>query len=110
MNAWIATRPLKNANAPLTPFAMPQYKLAATAEVEAARRRGGVVRGVGAPQHPALDELRALRRALRGRALLRRHLDEVRLSARARCVLAIGSVVFLGTLAWLATFPVSLSV
>ena len=23
--AWIATRPLKNPNAPLTPFAMPQY-------------------------------------------------------------------------------------
>src|SRR5262245_21180915 len=27
--AWIATRPLTNPNAPLTPFAMPQYKLAA---------------------------------------------------------------------------------
>ena len=34
VNAWVATRPLTNANAPLTPFAMPQYKLAATEEAE----------------------------------------------------------------------------
>jgi hypothetical protein len=32
--AWIATRPLTNADAPLTPFAMPSYRLAATAEAE----------------------------------------------------------------------------
>jgi len=34
VDAWIATRPLKNPSAPLTPFAMPQYKLAARAESE----------------------------------------------------------------------------
>src|SRR5262249_3477843 len=32
--AWIATRPRRNPNAPLTPFAMPQYRLAARAEAE----------------------------------------------------------------------------
>src|SRR4029077_15212495 len=32
LEAWVATRPLKNPNAPLTPFAMPQYKLAARAD------------------------------------------------------------------------------
>src|SRR3954471_19078515 len=32
VEAWIATRPLKNASAPLTPFAMPQYRLAARAQ------------------------------------------------------------------------------
>ena len=29
-DAWVATRPRKNPGAPLSPFAMPQYKLAAT--------------------------------------------------------------------------------
>ena len=28
VEAWIATKPLKNRNAPLTPFVMPQYRLA----------------------------------------------------------------------------------
>ena len=30
-DAWVATRPRKNPSAPLSPFAMPQYKLAANA-------------------------------------------------------------------------------
>jgi hypothetical protein len=34
VEAWIATRPLRNAAAPLTPFAMPEYKLAARAEAD----------------------------------------------------------------------------
>ena len=33
-DAWLATKPLTNQNAPLTPFVMPQYKLAAEAEAE----------------------------------------------------------------------------
>src|SRR5262249_61301449 len=32
VDAWIATRPLRNPSAPLTPFAMPQYRLAARDE------------------------------------------------------------------------------
>jgi hypothetical protein len=32
--AWIATRPLENLDAPLTPFAMPNYRLEATARAE----------------------------------------------------------------------------
>jgi hypothetical protein len=39
VNAWLATRPLSNANAPLTPFAMPQYRLAARADAERLDRR-----------------------------------------------------------------------
>src|ERR1700750_111242 len=35
VEAWIATRPLKNPTAPLTPFAMPEYKLKAKTEVDA---------------------------------------------------------------------------
>ena len=34
VDAWIATRPLENPNAPPTPFAMPQYKLEARDESE----------------------------------------------------------------------------
>ena len=34
VEAWIARRPLRNPDAPLTPFAMPQYRLEATAEAE----------------------------------------------------------------------------
>ena len=61
----------------------------------------------GADERPALDELRALRRAVRDRALLRRHLDEAPGAAAAPALLAFGVVVFLATVVWIATFPVS---
>jgi hypothetical protein len=39
VQAWIATRPLENPDAPPSPFAMPQYHLAATDSAEAQERR-----------------------------------------------------------------------
>ena len=44
VDAWVATRPLKNPQAPLTPFAMPQYKLAARAEADRLDAAGGGAR------------------------------------------------------------------
>ena len=38
-DAWVATKPRTNPDAPLSPFAMPQYKLAATRRPTASRRR-----------------------------------------------------------------------
>src|SRR5262245_59813294 len=40
VEAWIATRPLKNPNAPLTPFVMPEYKSSAQAEADALEAKG----------------------------------------------------------------------
>ena len=72
-DAWVATRPRRNPSAPLSPFAMPQYKLAATAaadrlEVKAAAssERAGAI-------HPARRRLLAGRRAVRLGAVLRGH-------------------------------------
>jgi hypothetical protein len=39
VNAWLATRPLQNQGAPLSAFAMPQYRLAANAEAAQLDRR-----------------------------------------------------------------------
>ena len=110
VNAWVATRPLKNANAPLTPFVMPQYRLAARAEVErldaeaelsAASVRGYIQRSTNY----------VLCVVLFAAALFFAGISTRFESSRLRAVaLGIGSLVFLGTLAWLATFPVSLSV
>jgi hypothetical protein len=42
VKAWIATRPLRNPDAPLTPFATPEYHLAASAEAERLEATAGV--------------------------------------------------------------------
>ncbi len=110
VNAWVATRPLKNPNAPLTPFAMPQYRLAATAEadrldVEAELSAASVRNYVQRSTNYVLCVV------LFAAALFFAGISTRFESPRLRAVaIAIGSLVFLGTLAWLATFPVSLSV
>ncbi|HEU6445991.1 MAG TPA: hypothetical protein VFL61_13125, partial [Gaiellaceae bacterium] len=108
--AWLATRPLKNPNAPLSPFALPQYRLAATVEAE------------------RLDAEAAASSALRDRDIQRQSnyvLGVVlfavalflagvgtKLDSRGlrRGLLACGYVVFLGTVAWIATFPINVAV
>lgn len=108
--AWIATRPLKNPNAPLTPFAMPQYTSAARdeatrledqADAWAATARRNVQRStnyvLGVVMFAAALFFAGMSSKLATRRL-------------AVAMLTIGVVVFLVTLAWIATSPVSVSV
>jgi hypothetical protein len=110
VNAWVATRPLKTPDVPLTPFAMPQYELAATVEAE---------RLDAEAELSAATLRRSIQRStnyvlcvvLFAAALFFAGISTKFDSPRVRAAsLAIGSIVFLGTVAWMATFPVSLSV
>jgi hypothetical protein len=110
VEAWIATDPLDNPSAPLTPFATPQYRLAANAEAE---------RLEAAAAAAAAEASRDIQRAtnyvlgvvLFSAALFFGGISTRVGSPRARAVvLGIGCVVLLGTVAWMATFPVSLSI
>jgi hypothetical protein len=110
VDAWVATRPLQNANAPLTPFAMPQYKLAARqeaneleldAEAWAAKARTNVQRATNY----------VLGVVLFASALFFAGMSAKLRTRRLRTVLlSFGVVVFLGTVAWIATFPISISI
>ena len=84
VDAWVATRPLKNPNAPLTPFAMPQYKLAARAEAERLEAQAEVFAAQVRRGHPARVELRARRRAVRVGAVLRGHEHQADVAEAAR--------------------------
>ena len=108
--AWIATKPLKTKGAPLTPFAMPEYRLAARAEADRLDQTAEVLAAAGATQHPALVQLRPRRRPLRGRALLRGDEHEAHRPGLRKAMLAVGCVIFLGAAVWIATFPVSVAI
>jgi hypothetical protein len=108
--AWVATMPRKNPSAPLSPFAMPQYKLAATAaadrlEVKAAassQRAGGFIQR--ADDYSLAVVLFASSLFFAGIST-RLHSSTPRM-----VVLGLGYALFLGSVTWIATFPVSLSV
>jgi hypothetical protein len=110
VNAWIATRPLRNPNAPLTPFMLPQYRLAATEEVERLDAETELS-AAGVRRYIQRSTNYVLCVVLFAAALFFAGISTRFEAPRVRAViLGIGSLVFLGTLAWLATFPISLSV
>ena len=105
---WIASRPLTNPEAAPTPFALPEYRLQALADAD---RLEGEAAAAG--QEVRTDVERANRYVL-AVVLFATAIALAGIGARLRlfplrvAVLAVGWAVFLGTVAWLATFPVSL--
>jgi len=108
--AWIATDPFTDPDAPSSPFAMPEYQLEAAAEAERLDQETEV--------SSALVRLNIQRSAnyVLGVVLFASSLffagmsTKLRTPVLRRVLLVVGCVLFLGTAAWIATFPVSFSV
>ena len=110
-DAWLATDPLTNADAPPTPFAMDEYELPqenteartadAAAEAMATTVRLNIQRSanyvLGVVLFAVALFFAGMSTKLRG--------DGVR-----KALLAVGCAVFIGAAVWIATFPVSISV
>jgi hypothetical protein len=109
-DAWSATRPLDNPDAPATPFAMDEYQLAAQheaddldaqAEASAAEVRLDIQRSSNYVLTVVLYAIVLFFAGVSTRIVNR----------RLRWVLTgAGSLVLLSALAWIATFPISLQV
>jgi hypothetical protein len=108
--AWIATKPLKNPDAPLTPFAMSEYRVAAEeeaqrldaeAELSSATVRQNIQR---ASNYVLAVVLFAVSLFFAGMST---KLKQPRLRW---FTVAVGCIVFVGTATWIATFPVSVAV
>jgi len=110
VEAWIATRPLKNPDAPLTPFAMPQYELAAATEAgELDQKAEGLGEDVRTYiQHASNYVLGVVLCAV---ALFFAGISTKLTSPTLRtATVATGWLVFLGTVGWVLTFPISVAV
>jgi hypothetical protein len=110
VTAWIATRPLRNADAPPTPFAMPEYELEARAEAErldaeAEVFAGQVRRNIQRASNYVLGVV------LFASALFFAGMSTKLTAPRLRiAMLSIGCAVFLFTAVWIATSPISITV
>ena len=109
-DAWLATDPLTNPDAPPTPFAMDEYQLAAEADAErydaeeeamAAIVRRNVQRSAN---YVLAVVLFAVALFFAGMS------TKLKGSGSRKALLVVGCVVFIGTAAWIASFPVSVSV
>lgn len=109
VEAWVATMPLKNPDAPLTPFAMPEYVLAAREE---AQRQDEIteVKSAEVRRNVQRQSNYVLGVVLFATALFFAG-TSTRVSRRSLrlTILGLGVMVFVGTVVWIATFPVSVS-
>jgi hypothetical protein len=110
VEAWIATRPLQDPDAPLTPFAMDEYQLAARAEAEQLEAEADELAS------QARTNIQRASNYILGVVLFATALFFAGISTKVAmrpariAVLVMGSAVFIGTVIWIATFPVSVSV
>jgi hypothetical protein len=109
-DAWIATRPFDDPAAPESPFLMPEYQLAAAKEaarldmVASASAASAVLNIQRSSNYVLAVVLFAV-------ALLFAGMAPRLANPRVRIfLLGVGSAIFVGTVTWLLTFPVTLSV
>ena len=112
VEAWIATRPLKNPDAPMTPFATPQYRLAARAESDRLETKTGAEAAV------ANRNVQRASNYVLGVVLFSSALFFGGISTRIgsgspttrAVILWLGCLLLLSALAWISTLPISLAV
>ena len=107
--AWISSNPFTNPDAPATPFAIPRYREQVT---HAARAEQAIADSEGAQ---AAEDIHRADRYVLAVVLFAACLFFAGLCTRLRTVasqavvLGLGCVLFLGTVTWVATFPVTVT-
>ena len=109
-DAWIATDPFQNPDAPLTPFRLPEYQpasRAAAARLDAAAAASSeeVQRNIQRSANYVLAVVLFAVTLFFAGISTKLHTPHLRI-----VLLTAGWVVLIGTVVWLATFPVSISV
>jgi hypothetical protein len=109
-DAWAATDPLTNPSAPRTPFATDDYQLASATNAERLDAKADQLARV-VQENVQRGANYVLGVVLFAVALFFAGMSAKLSGVTARTVvLAVAAVVFLGALAWVATFPISISV
>ncbi len=107
--AWLATEPFENPDAPPTPFAMPEYRLKSSAEAERLERTAAARSELAKDANERADNY-MLAVVLFASSLFFAGISMKLQTVRARtAILGLGCVLFVGTVIWVATFPIHLT-
>ena len=109
-DAWLATDPLTDPGAPPTPFAMDDYQLQARADSEQADAEAEVM-AAAVRRNVQRSANYVLAVVLFAVALFFAGMStKLRGAGTRKALLVVGCLVFIGTAAWIASFPISVSV
>jgi hypothetical protein len=108
--AWIAERPLTNPDAPSSPFVMKRYKLEASQEADSQEATADSAAADAAADIQRADKY-VLAVVLFAACLFLAGLStRLRTTSAQAVVLTLGGVLFIGTVIWVATFPVTVTI
>jgi hypothetical protein len=110
VDAWIASRPLKNPDAAPTPFTLPQYRVPEQAEAERLETEAGSFTEEARQANQRSDNY-VLAVVLFASSLFFAGIStKFELQTIRIVLLGLGVVVFIATAIWVATFPVTVSI
>jgi hypothetical protein len=108
--AWLATRPRTNPRAPLSPFAMPQYRVVEAVKSERLNAAAGVHSNAAGSANQRADNY-VLAVVLFAASLFFAGIStKLRSVGQRELLLGLGWAIFVLTAVWIATFPVTFSV
>lgn len=108
-DAWLATNPIETPSAPPTPFAMPEYRLQADADVARGEAESAALSSQSSEANARANRY-MLAVVLFASSLFCAGIATRLASTRARmAILALGCTVFVVTLIWVATFPAEIT-
>jgi hypothetical protein len=108
--AWLATNPFTNEHAPKTPFDLPQYRLKSDAEAAHLESKAAAASQAAKDANQRADNY-MLAVVLFASALFFAGISIKLRSPRLRiALLALGWILFLGTVIWLATLPAKVTI
>jgi hypothetical protein len=109
-NAWLAAKPFTNPDAPLTPFAMPEYRVSESVRSSELNAQAGEHSNDAESANQRADNY-VLAVVMLAAALFFAGISTKLHEERQReALLALGWLIFLGTAIWLSTSPVEISV
>jgi hypothetical protein len=109
-DAWLATNPRTNPSAPLSPFAMPQYRVSEAAKGERLNAAAGVYADEAETATQRADNYVLAVVLLASSLFFAGISTKLRSLGQREFLLAIGWITFVATVVWLALSPVTLSV
>jgi hypothetical protein len=108
--AWLATRPFTNRAAPPSPFVMPQYRVAEAVKSTTLNTDAGRYSDDAGEANQRADNY-MLAVVLFASCLFFAGIStKLRSSRQREMILALGCVIFAGTVVWIATLPLTISI
>jgi hypothetical protein len=109
-DAWLATEPRTNPDAPLSPFAMPEYVIASQEEADRLAVEAQAAGELARRNNQRSDNYVLCVVLFAASLFFAGICTKLRRPTSRKAILALGYVVFTGTVIWILTFPISFSI